>query len=44
MPSHSMNLYIVEGAKLNDVRFSVLALGDESYEFFCQTGKDFDKS
>lgn len=29
--------------KLNDVRFSVLALGDESYEFFCQTGKDFDK-
>ena len=21
----------------------MLALGDESYEFFCQTGKDFDK-
>ncbi|GGE33165.1 sulfite reductase [NADPH] flavoprotein alpha-component [Pullulanibacillus camelliae] len=29
--------------KLEDVRFSVLALGDQSYEFFCQTGKDFDK-
>ncbi|RIP34818.1 assimilatory sulfite reductase (NADPH) flavoprotein subunit [Staphylococcus gallinarum] len=29
--------------KLEGVRFSVLALGDESYEFFCQTGKDFDQ-
>jgi sulfite reductase (NADPH) flavoprotein alpha-component len=29
--------------KLEDLRFSVLALGDSSYEFFCQTGKDFDK-
>ncbi|MBG9547556.1 assimilatory sulfite reductase (NADPH) flavoprotein subunit [Cytobacillus firmus] len=29
--------------KLEDFRFSVLALGDSSYEFFCQTGKDFDK-
>jgi sulfite reductase (NADPH) flavoprotein alpha-component len=29
--------------KLEDVRFSVLALGDISYEFFCQTGKDFDQ-
>lgn len=29
--------------KLEDFRFSVLALGDTSYEFFCQTGKDFDK-
>ena len=28
--------------KLNGVRFSVLALGDQTYEFFCQTGKDFD--
>lgn len=28
--------------KLENVRFSVLALGDESYEYFCQTGKDFD--
>ncbi|SDW23723.1 sulfite reductase (NADPH) alpha subunit [Marinococcus luteus] len=29
--------------KLEDVRFSVLALGDTSYEYFCQTGKDFDQ-
>jgi sulfite reductase (NADPH) flavoprotein alpha-component len=29
--------------KLDGVRYSVLALGDESYEHFCQTGKDFDK-
>ncbi|WP_186580016.1 assimilatory sulfite reductase (NADPH) flavoprotein subunit [Aquibacillus kalidii] len=28
--------------KLEGVRFSVLSLGDSSYEFFCQTGKDFD--
>ncbi|MCT2536929.1 assimilatory sulfite reductase (NADPH) flavoprotein subunit [Aquibacillus koreensis] len=29
--------------KLEDVRFSVLALGDSSYEYFCQTGKQFDE-
>ncbi|WP_436376989.1 assimilatory sulfite reductase (NADPH) flavoprotein subunit [Cytobacillus sp. BC1816] len=29
--------------KMEDFRYSVLALGDSSYEFFCQTGKDFDK-
>jgi sulfite reductase (NADPH) flavoprotein alpha-component len=29
--------------KLNDLSFSVLGLGDTSYEFFCQTAKDFDK-
>ncbi|MCY1602753.1 assimilatory sulfite reductase (NADPH) flavoprotein subunit [Staphylococcus pettenkoferi] len=28
--------------KLEGVRFSVLALGDQSYDHFCQTGKDFD--
>ncbi|KAB8137542.1 assimilatory sulfite reductase (NADPH) flavoprotein subunit [Gracilibacillus oryzae] len=28
--------------KLDNVQFSVLSLGDESYEHFCQTGKDFD--
>ncbi|MCL1045501.1 assimilatory sulfite reductase (NADPH) flavoprotein subunit [Shewanella electrodiphila] len=27
--------------KLDALNFSVLALGDTSYEFFCQTGKDF---
>ncbi|KHF38161.1 assimilatory sulfite reductase (NADPH) flavoprotein subunit [Halalkalibacter okhensis] len=28
--------------KLEDLRYSVLSLGDSSYEFFCQTGKEFD--
>ena len=28
--------------KLPELKYSVLALGDSSYEFFCQTGKDFD--
>jgi sulfite reductase (NADPH) flavoprotein alpha-component len=28
--------------KLEDLYFSVLSLGDSSYEFFCQTGKQFD--
>ncbi len=28
--------------KLEHLHYSVLALGDTSYEFFCQTGKDFD--
>ncbi|MCS6116511.1 assimilatory sulfite reductase (NADPH) flavoprotein subunit [Shewanella baltica] len=27
--------------KLDNLHYSVLALGDSSYEFFCQTGKDF---
>lgn len=29
--------------KLDNLHYSVLALGDTSYEFFCQTGKDFDE-
>lgn len=29
--------------KLDNLKFAVLALGDSSYEFFCQTGKDFDQ-
>ncbi len=28
--------------RLDKLGFAVLALGDSSYEFFCQTGKDFD--
>jgi sulfite reductase (NADPH) flavoprotein alpha-component len=28
--------------QLDGLKFSVLALGDSSYELFCQTGKDFD--
>ena len=29
--------------KLPNLNYSVLALGDSSYEFFCQTGKEFDE-
>ncbi|GFD90976.1 sulfite reductase [NADPH] flavoprotein alpha-component [Tenacibaculum sp. KUL152] len=29
--------------KLNNTKYAVLGLGDSSYEFFCQTGKDFDE-
>ncbi|MEK4504653.1 assimilatory sulfite reductase (NADPH) flavoprotein subunit [Bacillus sp. FSL K6-2431] len=29
--------------KLDHLNFSVLSLGDSSYEFFCQTGKEFDE-
>ncbi|WLV25047.1 assimilatory sulfite reductase (NADPH) flavoprotein subunit [Aciduricibacillus chroicocephali] len=29
--------------KLEELNYSVLALGDSSYEFFCQTGKEFDE-
>ncbi len=29
--------------QLKGVNYSVLALGDTSYEFFCKTGKDFDE-
>lgn len=32
-----------QAPKLEGTRFSVLALGDTSYELFCQTGKDMDK-
>jgi sulfite reductase (NADPH) flavoprotein alpha-component len=36
-------LYGKRAPKLDDLRFSVLSLGDSSYEFFCQTGKEFDQ-
>ncbi|OBZ19553.1 sulfite reductase [NADPH] flavoprotein, alpha-component [Bacillus sp. FJAT-27264] len=36
-------LYSKRAPGLEHLRFSVLALGDTSYEFFCQTGKDFDQ-
>lgn len=29
--------------KLENLSYAVIALGDSSYEFFCQTGKDFDE-
>ncbi|MCL6570072.1 MAG: assimilatory sulfite reductase (NADPH) flavoprotein subunit [Bacillus sp. (in: Bacteria)] len=35
-------LHSKRAPKLDHLRFSVLALGDSSYEFFCQTGKEFD--
>jgi sulfite reductase (NADPH) flavoprotein alpha-component len=35
-------LYSKRAPKLDGLQFSVLALGDSSYEFFCKTGKDFD--
>lgn len=36
-------LHSKRAPKLDGLRFSVLALGDTSYEHFCKTGKDFDK-
>jgi sulfite reductase (NADPH) flavoprotein alpha-component len=36
-------LHSKRAPQLEELRYSVLALGDSSYEFFCQTGKDFDK-
>ncbi|MCD9022675.1 assimilatory sulfite reductase (NADPH) flavoprotein subunit [Cohnella silvisoli] len=36
-------LHSKRAPQLESLRFSVLALGDTSYEFYCQTGKDFDK-
>ena len=35
-------LHSKKAPKLPNLKYSVLALGDSSYEFFCQTGKDFD--
>ncbi|WP_438864473.1 assimilatory sulfite reductase (NADPH) flavoprotein subunit [Neptunicella sp.] len=29
--------------KLESLKFAVIGLGDSSYEFFCQTGKDFEQ-
>ncbi|WP_375751549.1 assimilatory sulfite reductase (NADPH) flavoprotein subunit [Vibrio sp. HN007] len=29
--------------KLDNLKYGVIGLGDSSYEFFCQTGKDFDE-
>lgn len=46
-PDNALNFYEFlnsrRAPKFEDLRFSVLSLGDQSYEFFCQTGKDFDK-
>lgn len=45
-PDNAISLYDFLHSKrapeLEDLRYSVLSLGDSSYEFYCQTGKDFD--
>lgn len=45
-PESAVDLYeqLKKGkvGKLEGLKFAVLGLGDSSYEFFCQTGKDFD--
>ncbi|WP_273834385.1 assimilatory sulfite reductase (NADPH) flavoprotein subunit [Guptibacillus sedimenti] len=46
-PDNALSFYDFIQSKrapeLRELRFSVLSLGDSSYEFFCQTGKDFDR-
>ncbi len=42
LPFHEF-LHSKRAPKLDDLQFSVLSLGDSSYEFFCQTGKQFDE-
>ena len=46
-PDDAMELHEYIGGKkapkLSNTKYAVLGLGDSSYEFFCQTGKDFDK-
>ncbi len=37
-------IFSKKAPKLNDVKHAVLGLGDSSYEFFCQTAKDFDNA
>lgn len=41
----SLYKYIMskKAPKLNNLYYSIFALGDTSYDFFCQSGKDFDK-
>ncbi len=42
LPFHEF-LHSKRAPKLENLQFSVLSLGDSSYEFFCQTGKQFDE-
>lgn len=46
-PDNALDLHELlngpKAPKLKGTRFSVLALGDASYEHFCQTGRDFDE-
>ncbi|QFQ32591.1 assimilatory sulfite reductase (NADPH) flavoprotein subunit [Buchnera aphidicola (Aphis fabae)] len=46
-PEEALSLYKFimskRAPKLNNLQYSVFALGDSSYNLFCQAGKDFDK-
>ena len=42
LPFHEF-LHSKRAPQLDNLQFSVLSLGDSSYEFFCQTGKQFDE-
>ena len=47
MPDNAEELWqeasLETAPKLDGTFFSVLALGDTSYEFFCESGKDWDR-
>jgi len=47
MPDNAEELWkaAIEGTapKLNGINYSVLSLGDSSYDLFCQSGKDWDR-
>lgn len=43
--AEALHEYVKSGkAKLNNLNYAVLALGDRSYKRFCQTGVDFDEA
>ncbi|MFP1591930.1 flavodoxin domain-containing protein [Escherichia coli] len=41
-PSRCIACFTKKAPKLENTAFAVFSLGDSSYEFFCQSGKDFD--
>ncbi len=43
--AEKLHAYLKEysGPPLEHIKYAVFALGDSSYQFFCQTGKDFDE-